>query len=77
MMKPAEQARVGATSPDDLDRGLRVLRHLGQAVELAPHHLAAADGAVQDALVEDAPELGRTRSVQNCLPGQPGGYLLV
>jgi len=32
---------------------------------------------VQDALVEDAPELGRTRSVQNCLAGQTGGYLLV
>jgi hypothetical protein len=32
---------------------------------------------VQDALVEDAPELGRTRSVQNGLSGQPGGYLLV
>ncbi len=44
---------------------------------LAAHHLAAADGAVQDAFVEDAPELGRTRSVQNCLAGQPGGYLLV
>ena len=54
-----------------------MLRHLGQAVELASHHLAAADGAVQDAFVEDAPELGRTRSVQNCLAGQPGGYLLV
>ena len=49
----------------------------GQAVELAAHHLAAADGAVQHALVEDAPELGGTRSVQNCLTGQPGGYLLV
>ena len=32
---------------------------------------------MQDALVEDAPELGRTRSVQNCLAGQTGGYLLV
>ncbi len=32
---------------------------------------------MQDAFVEDAPELGRTRSVQNCLTGQPGGYLLV
>ena len=32
---------------------------------------------MQDALVEDAPELGRTRSVQNGLSGQPGGYLLV
>ena len=32
---------------------------------------------MQDALVEDAPELGRTRSVQNCLSGQTGGYLLV
>ncbi len=31
----------------------------------------------KDALVEDAPELGRTRSAQNCLPGQTGGYLLV
>ena len=46
-------------------------------VELASHDLAAADGAAQDAFVEDAPELGRTRSVQNGLPGQPGGYLLV
>ena len=43
----------------------------------AAHHLAAADGAVQDAFVEDAPELGRTRSVQNGLAGQPGGYLLI
>ncbi len=33
--------------------------------------------AVQDAFVEDAPELGRTRSVQNGLAGQTGGYLLV
>jgi hypothetical protein len=32
---------------------------------------------MQDALVEDAPELGGTRSVQNGLSGQPGGYLLV
>jgi hypothetical protein len=32
---------------------------------------------VQDAFVEDAPELGRTRSVRNCLAGQTGGYLLV
>ena len=32
---------------------------------------------MQDAFVEDAPELGRTRSVQNCLAGQPGGYPLV
>jgi hypothetical protein len=54
-----------------------VLRNLGQAVELASHDLAAADGAVQDALVEDAPELGRTRSVQNCLAAQAGSYLLV
>ena len=54
-----------------------MLRHFGEAVELASHDLAAADGAVQDALVEDAPELGRTRSVQNCLSGQTGGYLLV
>jgi hypothetical protein len=44
---------------------------------LAKAYLAAADGAVQDALVEDAPELGRTRSVQNFLAGQTGGYLLV
>jgi hypothetical protein len=41
------------------------------------HDLAAADGAVQDALVEDAPELGRARSVRNCLAGQTRGYLLV
>ena len=34
-------------------------------------------GNDKDSLVEDAPELGRTRSVQNCLPGQTGGYLLV
>ena len=54
-----------------------MLRHFGQAVELASHDLAAADGAVQDALVEDAPERGRTRSVQNGLTGQPGGDLLV
>jgi hypothetical protein len=44
---------------------------------LAKAYLAAADGAVQDALDEDAPELGRTRSVQNCLAGRTGGYLLV
>ena len=48
----------------------------GQAVELASHQLAAADGVVQDAFVEDAPELGRTRSVQNDLAGQAGGYLV-
>jgi len=53
-----------------------VLGYLGQAVELAAHHLAAADGALEYAFVEDAPELGRTRSVQNCLPGQTGGYVL-
>ena len=46
-----------------------MFRHLSQAVELASHHLAPPDGAVQDALVEDAPELGRIRSVQNCLAG--------
>ena len=72
-----QQARVGAAGADDLDGGLGVLGYFGQAVELASHHLAAAEGAVQDALVEDAPELGGTRSVQNCLAGQPGGYLLV
>jgi hypothetical protein len=70
----SQQAGVGAAGADDLDGGLGVLRYLGQAVELAPHHLAAADGAVQDALVQDAPELGRTRSVQNRLSG-PGGRL--
>ena len=32
---------------------------------------------MQDAFVEDAPELGRVRSVQYCLAGQAGGYLLV
>ncbi len=32
---------------------------------------------MQDAFVEDAPELGRTRSARNGLPGQPGGSLLV
>ena len=68
---------MGAAGADDLDGGLRVLCYFGQVVELASHDLAAADGAVQDAFVEDAPELGRTRSVQNCLPGQTGGYLLV
>jgi hypothetical protein len=72
-----QQAGVGAARSDDLNRGLRVLGYFGQAVELASHDLAAADGAVQDALVEDAPELGRTRSVQDCLAGQAGGYLLV
>jgi hypothetical protein len=49
--EPAEQAGVGAARSDDLDRGLRVLRYLGQVVELAAHDLGAADGAVQDALV--------------------------
>ena len=72
-----QQACVGAAGADDLDRRLRVLGYFGQVVELASHHLAAADGAMQDAFVEDAPELGRTRSVQNCLSGQTGGYLLV
>ena len=32
---------------------------------------------VQDALVQDAPQLGRVRAVQHRLPGQPRGYLLV
>ena len=68
---------MGAAGADDLDGGLGVLGHFGQAVELASHDLAAADGAVQDALIEDAPELGRTRSARNCLTGQPGGDLLV
>ena len=68
---------MGAARSDDLDGGLGVLRYLGQAVELASHDLAAADGAVQDAFVEDAPELGRVRSVQNCLAGEAGGDLLV
>ena len=68
---------MGAAGADDLDGGLGVLGYFGQVVELAAHHLAAADGAVQHAFVEDAPELGRTRSVQNGLTGQPGGYLLV
>ena len=68
---------MGAAGADDLDGGLGVLGYFGQAVELASHHLAAADGAVQGAFVEDAPELGRTRSTRNCLPGQTGGYLLL
>ena len=54
-----------------------MLRYLGQAVQLASHDLAAADGAVQDALAGDAPELGRTRSARDGLAGQLGGYLLV
>ena len=37
--------------------------------------VAAADGPVQDALVQDAPELGRVRAVQYRLPGQPRGDL--
>jgi hypothetical protein len=72
-----QQARVGAAGADDLDGGPGVLRYLGEAVQLAAHDLAAADGAMQDAFVEDAPELGRTRSVQDCLAGQTGGHLLV
>ena len=32
---------------------------------------------MQHAFVEDAPELGATRSVQNVLPGHPGGHLLL
>jgi hypothetical protein len=68
---------VGAAGADDLDGGLGVLGYFGQAVELASHDLAAADGAVQDAFVEDAPKLGRTRSVQYFLSGQAGGYLVV
>jgi hypothetical protein len=48
-----------------------------QAATLASHGLSAADGAVQDSLVEDVPELGCTRSVQNCLASQTGGCLLV
>jgi hypothetical protein len=75
--EPAEQAGVGAAGADDLDGGLGVLGYFGQAVELASHDLAAADGAMQDAFVEDAPELGGTRSVQNCLAGQAGGDLLI
>jgi len=65
---------VGLAERGDERSRVAVVRHLGQVVELAPHDLAAADGAVQDALVEDAPELGRTRSARNCLAGQPGGY---
>jgi hypothetical protein len=68
---------VGTARSDDLDRGLGVLGYFGQAVELAAHDLGAADGAVQDTFVEDAPELGRTRSVQDGLAGQAGGYLVV
>ena len=75
--EPAEQAGVGAARSDDLDRGLGVLRYFGQVVELAAHDFGAADGAVQDALVEDAPELGGARSVQDGLAGEAGGYLLV
>jgi len=75
-LPPIVALNAAATGADDLDGGLGVLGCFGQAVELAPHHLAAAGGAVQDALVEDAPELGRARSVQNCLAGQAGGYLL-
>ena len=51
--EPAEQACMGAARSDDLDRGLWVLRYLGQVVELASHDLAAADGAVQDCPVTD------------------------
>ena len=40
---------MGAARSDDLGRGLRVLRYLGQVVKLAAHDLGAADGAVQDA----------------------------
>ncbi len=43
-----QQAGVGAAGADDLEGGLGVLGCLGQAVELASHDLAAADGAVQD-----------------------------
>ena len=72
-----EQARVGAGGADDLDGGLGVFGGLGQAVELAAHDLGAADGAVQHALVEDAPELGSVRAVQHGLPGQAGGHLVI
>ena len=75
--EPAEQARVGTGGADDLDGGLGVFGRFGQAVELAAYDLASADGAVQDAFVEDAPELGRTRSARNCLAGLTGGYLIV
>ena len=56
---------MGAAGGDDLDGGSRVLGHFSQAIQLAAHDFGAADGAVQDAFVEDAPELRGTRSVQN------------
>ena len=71
---PASAGQRWGVEPTE--RWGRLLR--GDTAEpVAPHHLVAADGAVQDALIEDAPELGRTRSAQNCLPGQTGGYLLL
>ena len=55
-----------------------MLGYFGQAAELASHYLGAADGAVQHAVVEDAPELGRTLfGSENRPTGQTGGYLLV
>jgi hypothetical protein len=72
-----KQASMSVASPNYLDGGPRVLGYLSEAIQLAAHDLGTADGAVQDAFVEDAPELGGTRSVQYFLSGQAGGDLLV
>jgi hypothetical protein len=50
------------------------LARLVQGLQPLGEGLPAVGG---DVLVEDAPELGRTRSVQNCLARQPGGDLLI
>jgi hypothetical protein len=44
---------VGAISANDLDGSARVFGYFGQVEQLAAHYLGAADGAMQDAFVED------------------------
>ena len=72
-MTTADRTRLAARTPGTADAPQVVVpqwadqpywadRVVGLGIGTA--HLAAADGAVQDALVEDAPELGRTRSVK-------------
>ena len=89
--KPVVDIQVSVADPDGEPRYVPPLQAIGLVLRsrdelhrfLRPpagqpaHDLGAADGAVQDALVEDAPELGGVRSVEDGLAGQAGGYLLV
>ena len=71
IVPPDPASALDKSEPVAVSRPGWVLRYFSHPVELASHDLAAADGAVQDALVEDAPELSSAPNTPAGVPARP------